>query len=143
MNSHIRSVVACLVLLAGAACGGNDNSSPTGPSTDSAPFSQTDLRVGTGTEATAGRRLTVNYAGWLYSATAAENKGRQFDAGTLSFTLGGGQVIRGWDQGFAGMRVGGVRRLIIPPELAYGPQGRDPVPPNATLVFDAELINVQ
>lgn len=157
MNSHIRSVaarpersrgalrgfVACLVLVAAAACGGDDDSSPTSPSTDSAPFSQTDLRAGTGTEATTGRRLTVNYAGWLYSASAAENKGRQFDAGTFAFTLGAGQVIRGWDQGFTGMRVGGLRRLVIPPDLAYGSQGQGSIPPNATLVFDVELLNVQ
>ena len=100
--------------------------------------------MGTGTEATAGRRLTVNYAGWLYSASAAENKGRQFDAANgFPFTLGAGQVIRGWDQGIVGMRVGGVRRLVIPPDLAYGSQGRAPIPPNATLLFDVELTNVQ
>ncbi len=145
MNSRIRSVatlrafVACVALLAAAACGNNDTS-PT--RTDSAPFSQTDLRVGTGAEAAAGRRVTVNYSGWLYSASAAENKGRQFDSGTFSFTLGSGQVIRGWDQGFAGMRVGGLRRLVIPPELAYGSQGQGPIPPNATLVFDVELTDV-
>jgi FKBP-type peptidyl-prolyl cis-trans isomerase FkpA len=147
MTSRIRSVgltfAACLAIIAAVACGGDNDSAPTAPSTDSAPFSQTDLRVGTGAEATAGRRLTVNYAGWLYSATAAENKGRQFDAGRLPFTLGAGEVIRGWDQGVPGMRVGGLRRLVIPPELAYGSQGRGPIPPNATLVFDIELTNVQ
>jgi FKBP-type peptidyl-prolyl cis-trans isomerase FkpA len=146
MNSHLRSVrsprvfVAFVALLAVAACGNDSDSSPT--RTDSAPFSQTDLRVGTGAEAAAGRRVTVNYSGWLYSASAAENKGRQFDSGTFTFTLGSGQVIRGWDQGFAGMRVGGLRRLVIPPELAYGSQGQGPIPPNATLVFDVELTNV-
>jgi FKBP-type peptidyl-prolyl cis-trans isomerase FkpA len=150
MNSRIRSLAAlralaaCVILIGAAACGGDD-SSPTSPSTDSAPYSQTDLRVGSGTEATAGRRLTVNYGGWLYSASAAENKGRQFDAGSFAFTLGAGQVIRGFDQGAAGMRVGGLRRLVIPPDLAYGASGSNDgrIPPNATLVFDIELTNVQ
>jgi FKBP-type peptidyl-prolyl cis-trans isomerase FkpA len=137
----LRGMVACAALIVAAACGGDD--SPTGP-TDSGPYSQTDLRVGSGAEATAGRRLTVNYGGWLYSATAAENKGRNFDSGTFSFTLGANEVIRGFDQGAAGMRVGGLRRVVIPPELGYGAQGNPPdIPGNATLVFDIELTNVQ
>jgi len=147
MHSHIRFVavgaIVASIALVSAACGGNDSTPSSPSSTDSAPFSQTDLRVGTGAEATAGRRLTVNYAGWLYSASAAENKGRVFDSGTLAFTLGAGQVIRGWDVGVAGIRVGGVRRLVIPPDLAYGSQGNDRIPPNATLLFDVELIAVQ
>jgi FKBP-type peptidyl-prolyl cis-trans isomerase FkpA len=148
MDSHIRSVaalrafVACTVLIAAAACGGDD-SSPTSPSTDSAPYSQTDIRVGTGAEATAGRAVTVNYTLWLYSASAAENKGRRLQAGTFPFVLGTGGAIRGFDQGVVGMRVGGLRRLVIPPELAYGSQGQGDVPPNATLVFEVELTNVQ
>jgi len=112
------------------------------------PYSQIDLRVGTGTEATAGRTITVNYTGWLYAAGAADNKGTQFDSSVgrapFSFVLGRGQVIAGWDQGVAGMRVGGQRRLVIPPSLAYGSAGSPPViPPNATLVFDVELLTVQ
>lgn len=131
-----------------AACGGDDDSSSsTAPSTPGAPFSQTDLRVGTGAEAVAGRTLTVNYTGWLYDPGQAENKGRQFDSSVgrqpFAFRLGAGSVIRGWDQGFAGMRVGGTRRLVIPPELAYGAAGSGPIPPNATLVFDVELLDVQ
>lgn len=94
-----------------AACG----SSPTGPST--APYKQTDVRVGAGTEATTGLNVTVNYTGWLYDASKFEGKGLQFDTsvgGTpFTFTLGLGQVIRGWDQGIPGMKVGGLRRLII------------------------------
>jgi FKBP-type peptidyl-prolyl cis-trans isomerase FkpA len=141
----LRAIVACVLLIATAACGGDDDSSPTSPSTDSAPYSQTDLRVGTGAEATAGRRLTVNYAGWFYSASAAENKGRQFQTGTFQFVLGRGEVIRGWDQGVPGMRVGGVRRLVLPPDLAYGPTGTPDgsIPPNATLLFEVELTGVQ
>jgi FKBP-type peptidyl-prolyl cis-trans isomerase FkpA len=127
-----------------AACGG---SSPSSPSTGSAPFSSTDLKVGTGAEATAGKRLTVNYTGWLYSSSAAGNKGTMFDTsvgGTpYTFVLGAGQVIKGWDQGMVGMRVGGQRRLVIPPELGYGAQPNGPIPANATLVFDVELLDVQ
>ena len=138
----LRAIAACALLVAAVACGGSDDSSPTSP-TVNVPFSQTDLRVGTGTEATAGRRLVVNFTGWLYSTSAAENKGQQFDSGTFAFTLGVGQVIRGFDQGVSGMRLGGLRRLVIPPDLAYGSQGSGPIPPNATLVFEIELVSVQ
>jgi FKBP-type peptidyl-prolyl cis-trans isomerase FkpA len=157
MDSHIRSVaacrergpglarafVACAVLVAAVGCGGGNDSSPTSPSTDSAPYSQTDIRVGTGAEATAGRNVTVNYTLWLYSATAAENKGRRLEAGTFPFVLGTGRAIPGFERGVVGMRVGGLRRLVVPPDLAYGSQGQGDVPPNATLVFDIELTSVQ
>jgi FKBP-type peptidyl-prolyl cis-trans isomerase FkpA len=137
----VRAAVACAVLISSVACGGDD-SSPTSPSVN-VPFSQTDLRVGTGTEATTGRRLTVNYSGWLYSTSAAENKGRQFDSGAFPFTLGAGEVIRGFDQGVAGMRVGGLRRIVIPPDLGFGSQGNGTaIPPNATLIFEVELTAV-
>jgi FKBP-type peptidyl-prolyl cis-trans isomerase FkpA len=86
----------------------------------------------------------MGYAGWLYSATAAENKGQPFDSGTYTFVLGTNTVIAGWNQGIVGMRVGGQRRLIIPPSLGYGAMGSPPrIPPNATLVFDVELLSVQ
>ncbi len=134
-----------MVALVAASCGGGDDSPPASPSVN-VPFAQTDIRVGTGTEATAGRRVTVNYTGWLYSAGAAENKGQQFDTSVgrtpFEFTLGSGQVIRGWDQGVLGMRVGGQRRLVIPPSLGYGSNGSGPIPPNATLIFDIELLSV-
>jgi FKBP-type peptidyl-prolyl cis-trans isomerase len=89
----------------------------------------------------------MNYTGWLYSDSRSDNKGRQFDTstgrGAFSFTLGAGQVIRGWDQGIPGMRVGGRRRLVIPPELAYGAAGSAPaIPPNATLLFEVELLSI-
>lgn len=124
-----------------AACSGDDT--PTSPSAN-VPFTRTDLRVGTGTEATAGRTVTVNYEGWLWSATGTDNKGARFDGGQYAFVLGTGNAIAGWHQGLTGMRVGGQRRLIIPPELGYGPQGRPPtIPGNSTLVFDVELVSVQ
>jgi FKBP-type peptidyl-prolyl cis-trans isomerase len=91
----------------------------------------------------------VNYTLWLYDSTQAENKGRQIQTnvgGTpFVFTLGAGMVIRGWDQGVVGMKAGGVRRFVIPPDLAYGSTGSPSggIPPNATLVFDVELISVQ
>lgn len=143
----MRLLIPTLLVVAAmaAACGGSSN--PSTPSTGSAPFSSTDLVVGTGTEATAGKRVTVNYTGWLYSSTAAGNKGTMFDTSVgktpYTFVLGAGQVIKGWDQGLVGMRVGGQRRLVIPPELGYGAQANGPIPANATLVFEVQLLNVQ
>ena len=91
--------------------------------------------------------MTVHYTGWLYSASAPDNKGTQFDTsaarGPFSFILGARQVIAGWDQGVAGMRVGGMRRLVIPPSLGYGGTANGPIPANSTLVFDVELLSVQ
>ncbi|MGE0040580.1 MAG: FKBP-type peptidyl-prolyl cis-trans isomerase [Vicinamibacterales bacterium] len=133
------------LVLGTAACGGSSPTSPTG----SAPYSATDLVVGTGAEAATGRIVVVNYTGWLYDSGAPDNKGRQFDSttgrGPFTFVLGAGSVIRGWDQGVVGMKVGGQRRLVIPPELAYGSAGAGNglIPPNATLVFDIELLLVQ
>jgi FKBP-type peptidyl-prolyl cis-trans isomerase FkpA len=124
-----------------AAC----RTSLTSPSS-AAPFTQTDLRVGTGASAAVGKTLSVNYTGWLYDAAAPNQKGPQFDAsaGTpFSFVLGSGQVIAGWDRGVPGMQVGGLRRLVIPPSLAYGSSRRGIIPPNATLVFEIELLNAQ
>jgi FKBP-type peptidyl-prolyl cis-trans isomerase FkpA len=119
---------------------------PTSPS-NYAPFSKTDLREGTGTAAADGNVLTVNYTGWLYNRSQPDQKGAQFDSsvgGTpFSFTLGAGQVISGWDQGLLGMKVGGLRRLVIPPSLGYGASRVHSIPPNATLVFEIELLDVQ
>ncbi len=111
-------------------------------------YSQVDLTDGTGAMAISGKTATVNYTGWLYSETAPDNKGKQFDSslgrGPFSFRLGGGQVIRGWDQGVEGMKIGGHRRLVLPPEFAYGARGAGgAIPPNATLVFDVELLEVK
>jgi FKBP-type peptidyl-prolyl cis-trans isomerase FkpA len=129
-----------LIAFVAVACG---KDTPTSPSVN-VPFSATDLRVGTGGEATNGRTVTMGYSGWLYSTSAPQNKGQPFDSGTYSFVLGSNQVIAGWNQGIVGMRVGGQRRLIIPPSLAYGVQGSPPqIPGNATLVFDVELLAIQ
>ena len=109
----------------------------------------TDGKVGTGAEATSGKTVSVHYTGWLYSESAADHHGAKFDSSRdrhepFSFVLGARQVIQGWDQGVAGMKVGGQRTLIIPPELGYGARGAGGViPPNATLIFDVELLKVQ
>ena len=108
----------------------------------------TDTKIGTGAEATAGQRISVHYTGWLFDASKPENKGKKFDSSLdrgqpFQFQLGVGQVIGGWDQGFAGMKVGGTRTLVIPPELGYGARGAGGViPPNATLIFEVELLGV-
>ncbi|HLY45132.1 MAG TPA: FKBP-type peptidyl-prolyl cis-trans isomerase [Stellaceae bacterium] len=105
----------------------------------------TDTTVGTGAEATPGHKVSVHYTGWLYVNGA---KGKKFDSSLdrgqpFSFTLGAKQVIRGWDEGVSGMKVGGKRTLIIPPGLAYGQRGAPgAIPPNATLTFDVELLQV-
>jgi FKBP-type peptidyl-prolyl cis-trans isomerase len=100
-----------------------------------------DLKVGTGAEAKPGQMVTVHYRGTLTNGTkfdASYDRGEPF-----TFTLGQGQVIKGWDEGVAGMKVGGRRRLVIPPDLGYGPNGSPPkIPGNATLVFEIELLKV-
>jgi FKBP-type peptidyl-prolyl cis-trans isomerase len=108
------------------------------------PFSITDLVVGTGAEAVNGRNVTLQYTLWLYHPTAPENKGREVQAGTYPFVLGTGNAIQGWHQGIPGMRVGGRRRLVIPPNLAYGATGSPPtIPSNATILFEVTLLSVQ
>ena len=108
-----------------------------------------DSKIGTGTEAVAGMKVTVHDTGWLYDETAGNKHGSQFDSSRdhgepFSFVLGAGNVIAGWDQGVAGMRVGGKRTLLIPAALGYGARGAgDDIPPNASLVFDVELLDVQ
>ena len=107
-----------------------------------------DTLIGTGEEAKPGQRVRVHYTGWLYDPTAANSRGKKFDSSKdrgqpFSFGLGGGEVIRGWDEGVQGMKVGGTRVLTIPPELGYGARGAGgAIPPNATLVFEVELLGV-
>lgn len=137
-------VLLSFVAITVSACG-RSTDTPTGPTAPSAnvPFSTVDVRVGTGAEASTGRAVTVNYTGWLYNASATDNKGTRFDAGAFTFTVGSG-VIQGFSQGVIGMRVGGIRRVIIPPSLGYGSQGSPPaIPGNATLIFEIELLAVQ
>lgn len=141
--SRLSWFLCGLLLLSAAGCSSSSPSSPTVSNLPRADFTQTDVRVGTGTAASNGRSLSVNYTGWIYDPTRPEQKGTQFESGSYTLTLGTGSVIRGWDLGLVGMRVGGLRRLTIPPDLAYGSRGSGPIPPNASLVFDIELLNVQ
>ncbi len=109
----------------------------------------TDVKQGTGAEAVPGKTVVVHYTGWLYDAAKPDHKGQKFDSSRdrgdpFDFPLGAGHVIKGWDQGVAGMKVGGQRTLVIPPDLGYGARGAGGViPPNATLVFDVELLDVK
>lgn len=108
-----------------------------------------DQKIGTGAEAKAGMDVLVHYTGWLYDENAKDKHGAKFDSSRdhgapFNFTLGAGRVIDGWDQGVAGMKVGGKRTLLIPAELGYGARGAGGViPPNATLLFEVELLGVQ
>jgi FKBP-type peptidyl-prolyl cis-trans isomerase len=109
---------------------------------------KTDVKLGEGDLATAGKNVSVHYTGWLYDAAVPDHHGKKFDSSRdrnepFEFPLGAGRVIAGWDQGVAGMKVGGQRTLIIPASMGYGARGAGGViPPNATLVFDVELLGV-
>ena len=133
--------VCSLILLAGCD-GGTEGTNVT-------QLIRQDSRVGTGAEAVRGRSVTVHYTGWLYDESRPDHKGAQFDSSRdrnepFSFNLGSGQVIAGWDEGVAGMKVGGQRTLTIPSAMGYGARGAGGViPPNAALLFDVELLDVQ
>jgi len=133
-------VMALALVVSGCS---DSNSSPTAPSVN-VPFSTVDLRVGTGAEATNGRLVNVNYSGWVYDSLGTDNKGSRFDAGTFSFTVGTG-VIPGFSQGVVGMKVGGLRRITVPPNLGYGnsPPANSGIRANETLIFEVELLSVQ
>lgn len=122
---------------------------PAATGADNMPLQKTDLAPGTGDEIKSGQTALVHYTGWLYDAAATENKGRKFDSSVdrnepFEFPVGAGMVIPGWDEGVVGMKVGGKRRLVIPPEMGYGSRGAGGViPPGATLVFDVELVEIR
>ena len=136
--------VAALLALSTVISGCSE--SPTAPS-NYAPFNQTDLRLEAGKAAVTGNVLTVNYTGWLYDASQISQKGATVDSSLgrdpFTFTLGAGSVIEGWDLGLVGMKPGGLRRLVIPPSLAYGQSRVGPIPANATLLFEVELLEVK
>ena len=164
-----RPLISTLLLLATVACGGNTadtgttantaNTGNTGSSANagSAPAGDANVtqlikldgKAGSGAEAVSGKTVIVHYTGWLYDQGKADHKGNKFDSSRdrnepFSFSLGAGQVIRGWDEGVAGMKVGGQRTLTIPPDMGYGARGAGGViPPNATLLFDVELLDVK
>ncbi len=112
-------------------------------------FQKIDIESGSGAEIKSGQFALVHYTGWLYDAAAPENKGKKFDSSVdrnepFEFPVGGQRVIRGWDEGVVGMKVGGKRRLIIPPDMGYGDRGAGGViPGGATLVFDVELVEIR
>jgi FKBP-type peptidyl-prolyl cis-trans isomerase FkpA len=116
---------------------------------DSSPvaFQKIDSVAGAGKTASAGQMVTVQYTGWLYAPGAPDHHGAQFDSSRgrepFTFRLGSGGVIPGWDQGVAGMKVGGKRTLVIPAALGYGADGAGPIPPNANLIFDIELLGTE
>jgi FKBP-type peptidyl-prolyl cis-trans isomerase FkpA len=122
---------------------------PHAATSDVSELKKIDAKVGTGEEAVVGKTVKVHYTGWLYDAAAPDKKGTKFDSShdrkePFSFLLGSGRVIKGWDQGVLGMKIGGQRTLIIPPNMAYGAHGAgNVIPPNAALVFDVELIGLQ
>lgn len=129
--------LSALILLALAACGGGDNT--TSPS-DGGKLVIDDLVVGTGATAAVGDTVTVHYIGTFTNGTRFDSS---YDRDQpYSFLIGAGRVIAGWDQGVPGMKVGGKRRLTIPPSLAYGSTGSGPIPPNTTLVFEIDLLSI-
>lgn len=141
----MRALLLALSLTLLAAC------TPPGPPPGGsvAELQRVDTRAGTGTVATSGSDVTVHYTGWLYDENAPDKHGMKFDSSVdrgqpFTFLLGAGQVIRGWDDGVAGMKVGGKRTLLIPADLGYGSTGAGGViPPGASLVFDVELLDVK
>jgi FKBP-type peptidyl-prolyl cis-trans isomerase FkpA len=120
---------------------------PPAAAADSVALQKIDTVAGTGKEATDGTTVVVHYTGWLYEPNTESKRGAQFDSSSgrepFSFHLGGGQVIPGWDAGVAGMKVGGKRTLIIPASMGYGSSGAGPIPPNANLIFDVELLDLR
>jgi FKBP-type peptidyl-prolyl cis-trans isomerase FkpA len=151
MTSMIRSKI-CLFLIAATlcACGGKPGAPPAAATGSAVTSLQSVvLKPGTGAAVANGQIAVVQYTGWLYEASATDNKGKQFDSSytarqAFKFPLGSGSVIKGWDQGVVGMKVGESRRLVIPPDLAYGDNGAGGViPPGATLVFDVDLVAIE
>jgi FKBP-type peptidyl-prolyl cis-trans isomerase FkpA len=143
------SLGACQAQTDSASANSNSAQEKTKMTANITELQKIDTQVGTGREAEFGFNVSVHYTGWLYDAKAEGFKGKKFDSSLdrkqpFDFTLGAGQVIQGWDEGFAGMKVGGKRTLIIPAEMGYGARGAGGViPPNATLVFDVELLDVK
>ena len=140
-----RSLIASVALLALGGCGADAPQLPEGAVTE---LTIIDEQVGDGAVAEPGSVAVVHYTGWLYDADAEDRRGEEFDSSRergepFEFPLGAQRVIRGWDEGVAGMRVGGKRVLYLPPEYAYGARGVGTIPPNSTLVFEVELLDVR
>jgi FKBP-type peptidyl-prolyl cis-trans isomerase FkpA len=144
IRARIRQWTVLVGVAALSALVSSCETTPTSPSDQ--PFTVSDLRTGTGALAVNGDLLAVHYIGWLYDPARNDGKGGVFDTsrnGTpFVFTLGANSVIPGWDQGLVGMRVGGLRRLTVPPNLAYGGERNGPIPQYATLIFEIELLGI-
>ena len=144
---RVLALSAALATVAIAGCSKKEEAAPVA-SAPGEPF-MTDIKTGTGPAIKKGQTAVVHYTGWLYTESAPEKKGKKFDSSRdrnepFSFELGAGMVIQGWDEGVDGMQVGGQRRLVIPPEKGYGASGAGGViPPNATLLFDVELMGIE
>lgn len=149
MRRWLLPILALLVLLVLAACSNKPPEPYQGGNVSE--LSIHDIKTGTGPEAEPGMEVLVQYTGWLYDEHAEDNRGQEFDSTAkrddtpFRFVLGAGKVIKGWDKGVVGMRVGGVRELLIPPDLAYGDRGAGGgiIPPGASLVFKVELVDAQ
>jgi len=141
-----RGFLAALILGLCAACTEKPAEPPPSPVNS---LEIVDLKAGEGASIAAGQQAVVQYTGWLYEASAPDKKGKEFDSSRRSgepfrFAVGAGQVIKGWDQGVVGMKIGGRRRLTIPADLAYGENGAGGlIPPGATLVFEVELVRIE
>jgi len=150
----LPAVAMCAMVLFVGACSGKDEpakselalSEAVAPPTE---LQKIDIVKGAGEGVSQGQTAVVHYTGWLYDPTAAEQKGTKFDSSRdhgepFAFRIGNREVIRGWDEGVQGMQPGGQRRLVIPPALGYGEAGaQNVIPPNATLVFDVELMAIK
>lgn len=139
MNRAIGLLSLLALLFCGCSSGPKKVSGPGTTLPDGLQF--WDLKAGNGEVAVPGKTVTVHYTGWLTDGTkfdSSQDHGQPFH-----FVLGAAQVIKGWDEGVAGMKIGGQRQLKIPPGLGYGPNGMGPIPPNATLIFDVELLDVK
>lgn len=151
MNSLFKFslIIALLMMLPQIALSYKEDAVTLQAAPEGPAFQKIDTKVGTGDEAIVGKTVKVHYTGWLYDENAPDKKGKKFDSSYdrdahFSFLLGSGRVIKGWDQGVNGMKVGGQRTLIIPSTLAYGARGAgNVIPPHAALIFDVELVGLQ
>jgi FKBP-type peptidyl-prolyl cis-trans isomerase FkpA len=150
-NKHWAAAAAAALILSACSKETPPVSAPATPA--AAPITQLqkiDIVKGTGEGISAGQRAVVHYTGWLYDPSASDHKGKQFDSSRergkpFRFVIGGGGVIKGWEEGVQGMQPGGRRQLVIPADLGYGPEGAGGgvIPPNATLMFDIELLAIE
>jgi FKBP-type peptidyl-prolyl cis-trans isomerase FkpA len=150
LRHFLPIAAACAAASVLTACGASPNDTPAASTAHAVnALEVTDLKRGEGAAVAAGQNAVVQYTGWLYDPSAKDHKGKEFDSSLkggapFRFQLGSGQVIKGWDQGVAGMQIGGERRLVVPADLAYGDSGAGGViPPGATLVFDVELVGIE